>query len=208
MTEFTFDQLSDEAKVRACENYVTRTNYPYDDWWDGVYEDFVQMADCFGLSVESQDIVFSGFWNQGDGASFGGYFEDTGPALPRIQQYAPKDTALHKLAERLDVLQTSLKLAHNATFACRIYRSGRYSHEYTMLLDSVRLGNEDDGDIEDLADAAEAVEKDFLDIFRDLAHWLYKTLEREHEYLTSVEKVSEILSDDDTTRYDEDGDII
>lgn len=40
------------------------------DWWDSTYEDFCNVALSFGIHVKCDDIAFSGFWSQGDGASF------------------------------------------------------------------------------------------------------------------------------------------
>jgi hypothetical protein len=40
------------------------------DWWDYHYDDF--MAQMLRAGVQVDDIVFSGFWSQGDGACFDG----------------------------------------------------------------------------------------------------------------------------------------
>ena len=40
------------------------------DWWQPTFEDFVDVAKAFGIAIDFDDIQFSGFWSQGDGASF------------------------------------------------------------------------------------------------------------------------------------------
>jgi hypothetical protein len=43
---------------------------PHYDWWEYLYEQF--KADCAALGVQVNDIQFSGFHSQGDGAAFEG----------------------------------------------------------------------------------------------------------------------------------------
>lgn len=40
------------------------------DWYDCTIGDFCEVAKSFGIDVERKDVQFSGFWSQGDGASF------------------------------------------------------------------------------------------------------------------------------------------
>ncbi len=41
------------------------------DWWDCTYDHFMEDMKQVGITVK--DMRFSGFWSQGDGASFTGY---------------------------------------------------------------------------------------------------------------------------------------
>jgi hypothetical protein len=73
--EYTFDELSQDAKDHAIEN---ERNSMYDtigDWWyEGIIEDEAQKLRDEGLS--DVEIEFSGFNSQGDGASFTGRVTD------------------------------------------------------------------------------------------------------------------------------------
>lgn len=40
------------------------------DWYECTFEDFIEVASAFGIEVTKEDISFSGFSSQGDGASF------------------------------------------------------------------------------------------------------------------------------------------
>jgi hypothetical protein len=91
---------------------------PHDDWWDAVYEDFEQVCEILGICLKTTPvrlmvggtqakpcIWFSGFWSQGDGASFEGYLSRAKGAVARIRDYAPSDATLHSSAERLQTIQ-------------------------------------------------------------------------------------------------------
>lgn len=65
-SEITFDQLEDSAKERARDWY--REGALDYEWWEFIYEDWKTWLENSGF--ESPEINFSGFWSQGDGASF------------------------------------------------------------------------------------------------------------------------------------------
>ena len=50
-------------------------------------------------------IWFSGFWSQGDGACFEGYWSHAKGVNARIRDYAPTDATLHCIADRLQAIQ-------------------------------------------------------------------------------------------------------
>ena len=64
---YSFDELSPEAKKKALENNRD-INVDYDGWEDGVTEGFRE--DMREIGIDDIDISFSGFYSQGDGASF------------------------------------------------------------------------------------------------------------------------------------------
>ncbi len=65
-TGFKFDKLSDEAKEVAREWYREHMN-DY-EWWDHIYDEWKEELNDMGFY--NVEIAFSGFWSQGDGASF------------------------------------------------------------------------------------------------------------------------------------------
>jgi len=48
------------------------------DWWDGVYEDFHHICKIMGIELDHREPCFSGFWSQGDGASWTGRYRAQG----------------------------------------------------------------------------------------------------------------------------------
>lgn len=209
-TEFTFAQLSDAAKAKARDNY-RGDDYPWYEWWDSTYEDFIEVALRLGFAVDKKDVRFSGFWSQGDGASFAGRYACSASHSAAIKEYAPKDEVLHALAERLDALQVAAQLQYERKWSASISgKPDRYYHSGCMSAGNVMLGDlcYDDDDVElSWGPDFEHAEIEIRDVARELADWLYRTLEKEHEYLCSDECVDQHLVESDTL-YDEDGDTI
>lgn len=203
MSGLRLDQLSESAKQHALDKNrdwsVSDT-----DWWEYVFTDFIEVAKRLGFTVEWRFIWFSGFWSQGDGASFAGDFASTGRAGALIRDHAPKDEKLHALADKLDLLHFEMKLMYDASIYARIAKMGSYEHSGTMIVETIGLlAGREELDISDVL--YDELESRIERIARDLADWLYEQLKAEHEYLTSDEAVEEVLKD---RFFDEDGDLL
>ena len=175
---YSIDELDDRAKEEAREWY--REGALDWDWYTDTIECFTELAQAFGFTVDADEVVFSGFCSQGDGASFKGTYK-----------YNPNMFAdvFAKIApDRADFREILFKLAcmHSrcGNVTVNITRDNSHScHEMTMRASA------DDCAEADIIDA----EVNVLDVARDLARWLYRTLEREHDYLLSDECVDEAM---------------
>lgn len=192
-TVYRFEELSDPGKARARDWY--RELGVHDDWWDAVYEDFERICEILGIRLKTTTarlmgggtrqkpcIWFSGFWSQGDGACYEGYWSRSRGSANAIRAYAPLDATLHGIADRLQTIQRKNFYQLSAEASHR----GRYYHEYTMSVDVTRDSATEQsptGDVEEIVTEA----------LRDLARWLYRQLEREYDYLTSDEQVDEAI---------------
>ena len=182
ITLYQFSELSDRAKETA-RDWWRAGGLDY-DWWDAVYDDFTTILEKLGYSVDPKDISFSGFWSQGDGASFAGSYAYRKGAAKDIRAYAGADTTLHALADRLQAMQR--RNFYQVTG--HITTSGRYCHEMTMQCDVDRYDGAD-WSSETYGDA----QAEFQGVSRDLARWLYRTLEAECTYLMSDESIAEAM---------------
>lgn len=180
-------QKPENAELKAlCIEKNMDINVDY-GWWTYTYDYFKEICSRIGIDVE--EIYFSGFWSQGDGACFVGSYRYKKGSVKLLKEYC-NDEELFNIAQKLQALQKSCFYRYSAN----ITQSGRYCHEYTMetngeILDYI--GRYIDGwfywkGFEDL-------DKGFLGCFRYLAKWLYKTLENEYDYLTSDNVVFETL---------------
>ena len=163
------------------------------DWWDCVYDDFKE--DMSQKHIEVDDMHFSGFWSQGDGASFTGYITNNLEFL--------------KAHDLIGTYPNITKLIHyGGEFILRIERSSsRYFHENTVSVsvegceyfrhilptdDPLReavVAQWDTG----LDAEYERIWKDVTTIIRSYCRELYQRLEEEYEYLTSDEAVWEAI---------------
>jgi hypothetical protein len=68
-TVYQFDELSDEAKEKAREWY-RQGNVTTRFWSECTIDDAKEIGKLLGMDIDN--IYFSGFWSQGDGACFEG----------------------------------------------------------------------------------------------------------------------------------------
>ena len=115
-TVYRLDELSDNAKEKA-RAWYREGGFDY-DWYDAVYEDFQQIAEILGIDFKTRTvrlmgggsrqeprIFFSGFWSQGDGASFEGSYSYRKNASAEIRSHAPQDMTLHGIADAFQAVQ-------------------------------------------------------------------------------------------------------
>lgn len=191
-TTYTFDQLSDKAKNRARETY-SGDGYLNYDWWDSSVEDFAQICTILGVKLttrtvrlmngktrEEPHVYFSGFCSQGDGASFGGRYYFAPTASASIREYCD-DEELHRIADELTVMQTTQRLLGLEFFVAFVYASDN----------NLRIEIGDWG----IDEIGEPDEKQFTQLMRDLADWLYEQLNDEYDYLHSDECIDQYLID-------------
>ena len=178
---FTFDELSEPAKERARESYRAHGFDYY--WWACVYDDAKHIAKLMGISID--EIYFSGFWSQGDGASFTGSYRYAKGAVEHVKAWAPEDEELHRIAKSLQNIQKRHFYSLQASIT-EGAGSNHYSHSGTMHVD---VRDDMRSMYADLGDA----EEDLADLMRSFADWVYRQLESEYNHLASDEQVDEIL---------------
>ena len=196
-----FAELDNATKAKALE-----VNRDYDvehvDWWQYTFEDAARMGECIGITIyqrtstsartgqvrdDGPDIRFSGFWSQGDGASFTGAYKPKADALSALAAEAPQDEKLKRIAEILQMCALTAQLEHGTDFFVVVTcSSNHYSHSGVM---TAELSWDDSlgpctADINEIESA-----------LRSFADWIYGQLESEHEYLTSDEHLAEVFTD-------------
>lgn len=187
----------DESAKQTARNWYRENGLDY-EWHDAEFDDFEQVCDILGISLKTNivrlyggrtrsepRIYFTGFWNQGDGASYEAVYSYAKGAHRRIREHAPLSTELHRIA---DVLR-DVQRRNFYQLSANVSHRGRYYHEYSMTISVER-----DGPCQDVsADTEETIAQ----ALRDLACWLYDRLRCEYEYLSSDEAVdSDICAND------------
>ena len=185
---YNYDDLDDSTKEDV-RQYV-RTHWFDYDWDEFVIEDSKECAKLIGIDIDN--VWYSGFWSQGDGACFEGEYAYRKGAAKAIRDHAPLDTELHRIADELQKLQR----AHFYGLSARVSHSGFYSHEYCTRI-SV-FDRDDDADVD--------TDESLCDLLRDYMRWIYKRLEQEYEWLTADEQIDNMLRDNEYT-FTEEGEI-
>lgn len=163
------------------------------EWWELVFEHFTERMKQVGIHVEN--IMFSGFWSQGDGACFEGWVDDA-------------DLFMLKHDLNAQYPYVSKTLEHDGTLSVSSKHNHHYYHQYSTTISveiddfDCLLGYDTDTDIQRAAvyaldEKLYAEQHDFeqscTEIFRDYMHELYASLCKEYKYLTSDEAVIEAI---------------
>jgi len=154
----------------------------YDDWYTVVYEHATEWAmENYAFDVDK--INFTGFWSQGDGASFVGGVNVAAWLLK------------HKLGNKYRRLLNAVKWRDAVITIDRI--SLRHWHENTCRLEDDDLEDTiiccPSEDKDELYEQAEKVVKIMEEERVRICKKIYRWLEEEYEYLTSDEAVAESL---------------
>lgn len=213
--EYTFEELSPEAKSNALDE-MRDINVEYTEWHQPVIEDFEEEMKELGL--EEVEVQYSGFYSQGDGASFTGLVYDSKTFMSKAlhlkdtewldmgEEEKPEDEDSRLRADLLDIgFDTREKLTPD-NFRIAIDRiSSRYAHENTIRgrvdIDDIPESIEDEIPIEAIAGE---IEEKVTDWARSEAKTLYHKLEKYFDELRSDEVIEETIIESDY-RFNKDG---
>lgn len=175
---YSFEELSPEAQSKAIENLYD-INVDYDEWCDYILDDRKEKLQEYGFN--NPDIGYSGFWNQGDGASF-----------------TCKDinitTFMHKLklCNQFRSLFEGIKHGYCYIDVSIDKINHHYSHSNTVL---ANLNYEEqDNSYNDLRNIqAQQLESIMTSQVRELSDQIYNELQKDYEYLTSEEAIKDTI---------------
>lgn len=208
-----FQQLSNYAKQKVIAEY----GQPPDDWYEEIYARAKEDGPARGFSID--EIQFSGFHSQGDGASWTGHIDLADFIEYHNTQEASDYTRYTMLAELIRDGWCEEKVA--------VSRNGfYYNHSGTMrsagIDDSINYADDDAvmdrGILEgaNVKELAESINSDYL--FNELEEWvmsrarayadeIFKQLKEEYEAYTSEEYFID-LCDINGWRFDKRGILI
>lgn len=192
ITTYSFNELSEKSQAYALDEY----RYSETDGYDydiSTLEDEQNRLDALGYT--NAKIQYSGFFSQGDGASFTADVD-----LKTIIERLDTKYQVLKQGDLLDYIYVSIK---------RI--SHHYSHENTCTVDyDAYCSQYYDDSVNDLldkyADLIEELANDIEEDRKNQCHEIYKKLGSEYEYLTSDEYLIELFTSNDY-EFTEDGEI-
>ena len=177
-------------------------NVEHIDWWDSTRDMFKEDMKEQGIYVIQ--MYFSGFWSQGDGACFDGQLDDVPLFIEK--NFKPDD---YPMIRKL--------LGSGGTVTFNVSHNGHYYHENStsFSIDADRLEHcikiptdfhEQIVEQWDMELDTEIVdfEKQSVEIFKNHMRTLYRTLQKEYDYLTSDEAVKETIIANDLQEIEDD----
>jgi hypothetical protein len=218
---YTYSELEGSAKDRARQHYIE--HWIIDDWYDSVYYDFKSEGIVHGFHIE--DIKFSGFWSQGDGASWIGDID----LVLFIEKHLPES-----IGRDCWVWMIQDGWIHNRL---SVYQKGsHYSHSNTMSIGNIETydySNGEDGEEVNLINTAcilkgapvqtlydlivadtncsiksvDDLEELALTEARQYADEIYSTLQGAYEHECSDDNISESY-DANEVLFNEEGEIV
>jgi hypothetical protein len=137
---FAYGELSEQAKEKAREWYQ-RFNADDSYWSECVIDDAKAQMNFLGFTIE--DIFFSGFWSQGDGACFTGTWSAKDVDAKKLEELYPSEwldkgvKCENKSNKELNEIATELQgIAKEFPEAsASLKHSGHYSHEQSISFD-------------------------------------------------------------------------
>lgn len=203
-TVYEFDELFEKAKEKAREWYRSGA-FEY-DWWDGVYDTAATVADYLGINLRQKpvklmngktryepEIYFSGFSHQGSGSSFAGTWYARDVKADKLKAEFPSDEELHRLADEFAALakeNPELSASIKANRDNWINVEVEHGETRNDVLNSLEYKSEE-WKVENQKDV-ERVDR-LTEALKDFNRWIYKSLEREYEYLNADEQVDESI---------------
>ena len=188
---YQFDELDEKAKERAREWY-RQGNYDDTFWSECVIDDAKEIGTHMGMDIDN--IYFSGFYSQGNGACFEGTWRASDVEADKLKEYAPQDKELHRIGDGLAELAKEYPEGY-----FRVKHRGRYSHSGCTSFD-VELPCEQKEELEYGSPEYKALqvklgedEDTLIELARDFMDWIYRILEKEWEYLNADEQVDESI---------------
>ena len=200
-----YKDLSDTAKEHAFERHqeYAQSNDYY--WWESTMEYWVEKLEALGISTSLEQMHFSGFGSQGDGACF------TGSINLREFLEAHPDLKKEHAKLYMAVIPFDGRGAACEYFDLELTRHGstNYNHEKSVHLGSWDLDilpelDNDDEEGDDYERLFVDAESDIEWQCREYMKELYRDLEKNYEYMQSMEC---FLEEVDYKDFDEQGDL-
>jgi hypothetical protein len=154
------------------------------DWWEWVYADF--KSDMGNVGVEIDDIEFSGFWSQGDHATFSCSMRSSVDTFMESHNLHEHYNAIYKLALQGGV-RISKKLDRYSEVECEAWGYFDACEDEDMNAFYQKQYEEE------VEVTYTEFDKDAIKILEGYEHDLYRQLEREYYSLTSDEVVWETI---------------
>jgi len=195
---YRFEELDDKAKEKVFESYRTDEFYPGDWWHEAAVEDFVEDRTKEGWDLETKDVHFSGFWSQGDGASFDG--KVTCETWIKFHKLEAKFPTIMKVLHNTHPLTAKIYTNHFGTYYC--HSNTRYLEiEEDGQLDEHIYGWDDEAKeqaiMEKWNEEVMRLEEILEDNREELSQQLYSKLEKQYDYYMTDEAIKEdIMSND------------
>lgn len=189
---YQFSELDEDAKKKAL-NKMRDINLDH-RWWDFVYDNFKTIAAYIGITVDLKKTYFSGFYHQGQGSAYTASVDVKkllhGVKTMGWREHAPKvqldfpaiatDRRILDLIQR-DFINSWVKVeTTNRDTSVNVSVDLRFSYNKCKNYNCIE-------------DEVSRLEKAITEVCEELNHFLFTTLKKEYEYLSSDAAVKDTI---------------
>lgn len=188
---YSFNELDKEAKGKALTTYSDlNVNF---NWWDDEFEDFIELCAYMGIAVIKDAIKFSGFYSQGDGSAFSAKV-DIHKLVTAIEQQSWKDYApMQEFPFTApDVDRRVLTLLDKGILPQEPQIIGRH-RQYGVVVDLGIYVINENRQHDNVFEELDKLEEWLRHIAGTLNRYLYTTLEKQYEFLSSDTAIKESI---------------
>lgn len=189
---YSFSELDKTGKEKALTTYRDlNVNF---DWWDDEFEDFIELCSYMGIAVIKDGIKFRGFYSQGDGSGFSAKV-DIPKLITAIQNQSWKDYALIQEFPFTapDIDRRALPLLAKNILPNEPQIISR-TQQYGVVVDlGVYVINENGREHDNVFEELDKLEEWLRNIAEVLNRYLYNTLEKQYEFLSSETAIKESI---------------
>ena len=164
---FNITELSEDAQEAAYQQWAEIEHSMFDS--DFMKDDIITLGNCIGINIDQ--VLWSGFNSQGDGACFTGDYEYNPNWKEKIESYAPTDETMIELGEELSKIYDVY-----GTHSITVIHDHFYYHENSVVIDT----SSDDVDSQAALDLIDPLLREFM-------KYSYTLLEKQYEYYLSKE---------------------
>ncbi len=184
---YNFNELTKEAKDVALEKHREFVNDTGSPFAQDIIDDYETKLEKYGFM--NAEICYSGFWSQGDGASF-----DADLDVFKFCKECHFETKFKKLLNYLKKTDAYINIKTAKTSYANMY-----SHEKTrhMDFDELEQIDIDDKKFDELSELAEKLTEYAEDVRLEFCREIYNKLEKEYEHSMSEESIIQSIEDNE-----------
>jgi len=190
--KYAFEKLPYDIQDKVCEDFAT-VNLE-EDWWDSIYDRFKLIAAFFGFNVDLKKTYFNGFYNGSQASCYTASINII-KAIQCLQQKQwekqfPQES-LHIGDCDFDSRVVSLIERGFITGSGNVQPSDRESSIFTELRFKFPYNNCTNYD--SIERELNCIQDDLIDLALTLNFWLFTSLRKEYDFLTSKKQVRETI---------------
>jgi hypothetical protein len=198
---YTINELPTEKAKEKARNWWRECQDS--SWSDFTIEEAVTQGELLGIAFKQRNvrtiggktygepcIRWSGFSSQGDGACFEGIWRAKDVKVDKVAEgwgEDPSTSEIKSIAEGFATIAQTWPFAYT-----HVTHSSRYCHERSVSFDT-GFGDEYPDDLDGIDDKWATAADDIEDACRAFMRWIYRSLEKEHDYQNSDEFIDEVM---------------